>query len=504
MFIGGVQIGRSWGKLSTAERLKYENLNCNSVASSANPTCAESWGDQHVRNWRANVATNLSCGSRQSSATLNHRAASTLRCHRNEINDQYCVMTNVQIDFRQARDAPNPKSGKLSREFTPSFLTLDCADASPPASAAMESFRKDFKMNYLFSPSLSSAHCDIVLNGTTLLYSHDNIRNLCHTYNDILNVWLLLYLEGLASSAGDVTLLTVDAMKLYNNFHDTVNDFFQVYSHSFHGIRRGVDFANQVVCAEKVILQTLPSRGFVWDNWQQVRAFPSRSPILCLPCFLCPSHLLGCNHVERYLCLDRIYRAALSDRVVCINAITCTCVSPSVRSTKVPLPFPPNTFSFHVLSSPFVDAVASEDPILIVFIIRSETSNEWGSYRTSRLISNQRAVISAIETLMQQYPRFKFMPQDLSRLSFIEQIRLLSRTSILMGRCSASASLSLSPSPYLTHSHTLVANSVLRCIPSCRRIWLDRDAWCRHFACHAHADWFSSSLLWPIGNLSSR
>jgi hypothetical protein len=37
-----------------------------------------------------------------------------------------------------------------------------------------------------------------VINETVLLYSHDNIRNLAHTLNDLMNVWLMLWLSGSA------------------------------------------------------------------------------------------------------------------------------------------------------------------------------------------------------------------------------------------------------------------------------------------------------------------
>jgi len=42
----------------------------------------------------------------------------------------------------------------------------------------------------------------------------NNYRNLGHTLNDIFNVWMMLWLEGLAPYARQVDLLNVDSFKL--------------------------------------------------------------------------------------------------------------------------------------------------------------------------------------------------------------------------------------------------------------------------------------------------
>jgi hypothetical protein len=43
---------------------------------------------------------------------------------------------------------------------------------------------------------------------------NNNYRNLGHTLNDIFNVWMMLWLEGLAPYARQVDLLNVDSFKL--------------------------------------------------------------------------------------------------------------------------------------------------------------------------------------------------------------------------------------------------------------------------------------------------
>jgi hypothetical protein len=80
-----------------------------------------------------------------------------------------------------------------------------------------------------------------------------------------------------------------------------------------------------------------------------------------------------------------------------------------------------------------------KDIIKIVFIIRKETMNDWGSDRTSRIILNmddiQINLNEIIKEIMVRY-NMKVMIDyiDLSILSFEEQVVMMSQTSILIGR----------------------------------------------------------------------
>ena len=80
-----------------------------------------------------------------------------------------------------------------------------------------------------------------------------------------------------------------------------------------------------------------------------------------------------------------------------------------------------------------------EDIIKIVFIIRKETKNDWGSYRTSRIILNmddiQKNLNEIIKEIILRY-NLKVMIDyiDLSILSFEEQVVMMSQTSMLIGR----------------------------------------------------------------------
>lgn len=195
------------------------------------------------------------------------------------------------------------------------------------------------------------------------------------------NIWLLLWLENLADRIGEVNLLTVDAMKLYNNFDDTVNDFFTTYRHFFRSIMRGLDYKGKKVCFEELITQSLPSRGFVWENWQQD-----------LPCsFTGPSSLFQRWNVQ-------------------------------VRSAYKTLH---NT------------QVKTGERLQVLLIVRSETKNDWGSYRTSRLMKNTEEVVSALRSMSRgsaTSPPFDLVVQDMSRISgFSAQVALVANTSVIIG-----------------------------------------------------------------------
>ena len=115
---------------------------------------------------------------------------------------------------------------------------------------------------------LPTQKCDFVINGTTVLYSHDDITNLGHTMNDIMNVWVMLWMNNLARSSNDMTFLNVDSFKLGHNHFDALTcPFYKTYNNSFHAMLRGESFSNSNICLQKVLVQPIPPRFFIWDSW---------------------------------------------------------------------------------------------------------------------------------------------------------------------------------------------------------------------------------------------
>lgn len=361
-----VVVGKSWGKLkSQAERDRFQRLNCNAVAGGQNPSCSDAWGDNHIYNWRKNVIVNATCSANKARIT----------CRQNEIADHYCTMEHAVIDLTKQKRVSNGEVPK--KVFEHSFLTVNCNGELDEAVSKI-----DFKLNHLFSSSdPGKGQCDVKIPGTTVLYSHDNIRNLCHTWNDVLNVWLQLWLEDIAAPHArneQLTLLSIDSLKLYNDFGDELAPYLWPYRAVFDQILTGKAFAEsgaKRVCFEKLITQPLPSRGFVWDHWQQD-----------LPCsFVAPSSLY-----QRWNLQSRQGYSSLMPAETTNRALT------------------------------------------VLLVLRSETRNDWGSYRTSRLVLNAAELTSALQTMAKQNG-FTLLVKDMGRLSYKEQLILVKESSIIVG-----------------------------------------------------------------------
>jgi hypothetical protein len=375
---GGVMVGKSWGKLvKPADRTRFDSLNCNAVNSNNdNPTCDDAWGDNFVRKWKAN-RSGVKCD--------NPTTRSSLECYINDNNDKWCVMENVMIDFSKAQKVSKGSSQIASKKFAQDYISMDChAGTTEPG----------FTLPHLLSPSRTAsamAVCDYVIEDTVLLFSHDNIRNMAHTLNDVMNVWLMLWMDGKAANTSSMPFLTIDALKMYNNFDDTVNQYFTTYAKNFRTILRGADFGTGTLCLRRVLTQPLPIRGFVWDNWH--------------------------------------------------NDLPCSFVGPSSLYQRWNLHV---RHSFGLLSAAVRETFAAQT-LKVVLIVRTESKNDWGSYRTSRLFLNQQEIITAFEQLrgtltgMQQ---FELVVQDFALLSFEQQMRLMSETNILVGMHGAGISQS--------------------------------------------------------------
>jgi hypothetical protein len=376
---GGVVVGKSWGNLVKAdERARFDSLNCNAVGAGNNPSCDDAWGDSHVRNWRKHRDPGVKC--------TNPDTKSSMQCYVNENMDKFCVLENVMIDFSKAHKVEKGGNFIASKKFRQDYISMDCHEGGK---------EPGFTFPHLLSPSRSVSSrdtCDYVIDDTVLLFSHDNVRNMAHTLNDVLNVWLMLWLDGKAGSVSEIPLLTIDALKMYNNFDDTVNQYFTTYVRNFATILRGTDFGpTGTLCLRRVLTQPLPARGFVWENWHKD-----------LPCsFIGPSSLYQRWNLH-------------------------------VRQ------------SFGLLTKAVRDKTRSK-PLKVVLIMRSESKNDWGSYRTSRLIHNENEVLDALwkleDTLTGDHA-FELVVQDFSELSFEQQMQLMSETSILLGMHGAGISQS--------------------------------------------------------------
>ena len=181
-------MGKSWGKLSKVQQKKYERLSCNlysrdknnkntnntSTDNINNPSCNDQWGDNFLHSWRASTAL-TPCEITDHSGT---------RCHVSKNLETYCTLLNAQIDFSkmhlEGRDnLPN------CRSFARGFISLDCPSQKqkPIPDLDYTPWPKYISLN-------RTEKCDVYIEGTTLMYTHDHIVNLCH----MVSVYSKLYI----------------------------------------------------------------------------------------------------------------------------------------------------------------------------------------------------------------------------------------------------------------------------------------------------------------------
>ena len=365
-----VVVGKSWGKLDKKEMLKFDALNCNTVKAGKNPSCDDSWGDAALKKWIQTPLANIGC---------EYGKTSKVHCFKNDNSDSFCMMENVQIDFSKWRTTKRPGNTD-SKNFQQNFLSTDCSSKTKEPA---------FPFPHLYSPRLASSQCDYVHNGTVLLYSHDDIRNLGHTLNDIMNVWVMLWLSNMAMQSDRLNILNIDSFKLGHNWQDAPNAFFNIYRRSFNSILKGVDFADKTLCIQKVLVQPIPPRFFIWESW-----------FIDLPCsFLGPSSLY-----QRYNLHVRHSYGLL----------------PEKKGSSV-----------------------SDNVFSVLLVVRKIFQNLWGSNRSSRNYMNLPEVTSSIEAVLnatqaqmdiqKRKIKFQLLALDLNDIDFDQQMKLLGETSIIIG-----------------------------------------------------------------------
>ena len=156
---GEVEVGKSWGKLVTEERLKYERLSCNIVATThSNPTCNDGWGDEHLQKWKNNRLNVSFC---------NIPSDSSFECFENVNKDKFCVGSKMKLDF--SRISNEIVDEKSIRVFKQGFITSDCKEIND---------RFGFYQDMLGAKN--DARCDHHVD-YLLVYGHDYIDNLGYT-----------------------------------------------------------------------------------------------------------------------------------------------------------------------------------------------------------------------------------------------------------------------------------------------------------------------------------
>ena len=79
---------------------------------------------------------------------------------------------------------------QIRRMFERGFLSADCGSSG----------FDDIGYYAIYKPDIdgsSDALCDYVFNETVIVYSHDDIRHIRYSLNDMMNIWSILWLSNL-------------------------------------------------------------------------------------------------------------------------------------------------------------------------------------------------------------------------------------------------------------------------------------------------------------------
>lgn len=264
---GQVVVGKSFGVLKGPEREKYERYYCNSVSGGRNPSCDDAFGDEQIRSWRSNPVSGLCSPPGEEEDTY----TSNLHCVDSRSRARFCTLENSLMDLSKMHSIHRPGSTD-SRRWDEGFLSSHC---SPKL--------RGKKINYyeLYAPQVDpeTTMCDYVFNETVIVVSQDQSKNLGHTMNDFMNTWAALWLAGVGSHTGQITLLNVDAVREGHNYNDELFQFGLHYAMSFNKVMKISSFPpNAKACFKRLIFLPRPYLLFTWDGWWQDMPCPRLGP----------------------------------------------------------------------------------------------------------------------------------------------------------------------------------------------------------------------------------
>ena len=97
-------------------------------------------------------------------------------------------------------------------------IATDCGDGAQDDIGYFSQYKPDIEGS-------SDATCDIVFNRTVLAYSHENIKHLGHTMNDLLNIWSMLWVSNNLYKSSDIVFLNIDGFRKNKIYEDQLFQF---------------------------------------------------------------------------------------------------------------------------------------------------------------------------------------------------------------------------------------------------------------------------------------
>ena len=456
---GQVKPGKSWGKLAADDQRRFDTLDCNTVylGGGENPSCDDTWGENLIYKWRQHRAGGG--GATRYNATGCNTENTGTDCYEHEVYGSVCIVKNAVIDFSKSEILPllgrDKGSGLLTRKVKPGFVRsvrvggdgLFGVGGGPTCKAK----RVPGSVSGSGSGSLvdiggvgdgeGKIRCDVVLNETLVLYSHDEIGiaegNLGHFMNDALNVHLVLLLSGEARHSRDnAVLLNVDGLRTELFSGDQENHFFSHHWKGFKGVWNGLQFESEsesalwhsahnatrpvpvpvpvpvggsdppprpmTVCARRVVVPNRVPVLFVWEGYS---SFDS-------PCgFVGPSSLLQRWNLQ----VRRNYgffgdgagagsRAGAVARTMSQSrSLLATANQGSIAPQQVAGQDSKGSKGIRDNGNGNGNGIGNGkdgDTLTVLLVVRHATSNLWGNNRVSRNFLNLGDIVEAIERVL--------------------------------------------------------------------------------------------------------
>eukprot|EP00597_Dinobryon_sp_UTEXLB2267_P004669 CAMPEP_0170068466 /NCGR_PEP_ID=MMETSP0019_2-20121128/7433_1 /TAXON_ID=98059 /ORGANISM="Dinobryon sp., Strain UTEXLB2267" /LENGTH=522 /DNA_ID=CAMNT_0010276123 /DNA_START=338 /DNA_END=1906 /DNA_ORIENTATION=+ len=403
-----VVIGHSWGSLSKSQIFKWDRVNCNELlAIGKRLPCSHRWAWPFFSDWLGQSEEGQGAGRKVGAVQRAVEGVSSVTCAVNFKASSFCKLNNVRMDFSKM-----VQSG-LTRSFSSGFVTTfgrKLPDASMPSIPGLTHLSTDISFSFE-----SDAQCDIVESRPSFVLSNDDIFNLGHYSNDLMNVWNMLVLANADSTQS--LLINIDGYRvggpaggpahrmMVPEQPDSHGPYVGYYESWFNEVKKAVDYSGKRVCfTGGLFLPPDPGVAWFWNDWGQVNdcSLKAASPLY-----------QSFNLFLRQRWLDHFGPQSLI--------------------------YPAEVYTDYatVLSDRMGGRASPRDGeevknVHVVIEVRTINPKKTNNHSSARHISNLKELVRALRAISISGIRVTVTAQDFAQLTFPEQVRLAHSASVLL------------------------------------------------------------------------
>ena len=258
-----VVVGKSWGSLSKDMQSKWNDNNCNQLITVGKfLSCNDTWGWPFLTSWvdDHHVKTYVSNNDQPN--------LSKVRCGLNSKNSLFCKFNNIRIDY--SKSSINGESRSFDKGFFTTYGIQTNQYFDIPGSMNIDSSSNNLKW-------MESNECDIIETTPTFLTSNDDIFNLAHYINDVMDVWTMIMISG--KDPKQSNLLNFDGWRvggpasgarhrlMLSNDPDQHGPFSKFYESWFANLTKAKDYGKKRACYSEIYVPYLPGMSWYWFGW---------------------------------------------------------------------------------------------------------------------------------------------------------------------------------------------------------------------------------------------